>query len=96
VTVYAIAQLSIHDRPRYERYVARFMPILVKYGGRLLAADERPEVVEGDWTGNKVIMMAFPDRDMFTRWAGSPEYAEISVDRLAATDAVILLVRGLD
>jgi len=96
VTVYAIAQISIHDRPRYQRYAAAFMPILVKYGGRLLAADEHPEVVEGEWTGSKVIMMAFPDRDTFTRWAESPEYSEISVDRVAATDGVVLLVRGLD
>jgi uncharacterized protein (DUF1330 family) len=47
VTVYAIAALSIHDRLRYDRYVAVFMPVLLKYGGRLLAADERPDVVEG-------------------------------------------------
>ncbi len=96
MTVYAIAQITIHDRPRYQRYVAAFMPILVKYGGRLLAADERPEVVEGEWTGSKVIVMAFPDRDTFTRWAGSPEYTEISVDRLAATEGVVLVVRGVD
>ena len=38
MTVYAIAQLRIHDRARYQRYVAAFMPILARYGGRLLAA----------------------------------------------------------
>jgi len=42
VTVYAIAQLAIHDRERYQQHVAAFMPILTKYGGRLLAADEIP------------------------------------------------------
>jgi uncharacterized protein (DUF1330 family) len=95
VTVYAIAALSIHDRVRYDRYVAAFMPVLMKYGGRLLAADERPDVVEGQWSGDKVIVMAFPDRDTFTTWATSPEYQEISKDRVAATDGVVLLVRGL-
>jgi hypothetical protein len=48
-TVYVIAQISIHDRPRYERYVAGFMPVLKRYGGQLLAADEQPELVEGQW-----------------------------------------------
>ena len=33
VTVYAIAQLTIHDRARYQRYVDAFMPILIKHGG---------------------------------------------------------------
>jgi uncharacterized protein (DUF1330 family) len=95
VTVYAIAQLSIHDRVRYDRYVAAFMPVLMKYGGRLLVADERPHVVEGHWSGDKVIVMAFPDRDSFTTWATSAEYQEISKDRVAATEGVVLLVRGL-
>lgn len=95
MTVYAIAQLTIHDRPRYDRYVAAFMPVLTKYGGPLLAAEDRPAVVEGQWSGDKVIVMAFPDRDAFTRWANSAEYLEISKDRVAATEGVVLLVRGL-
>jgi uncharacterized protein (DUF1330 family) len=95
VTVYAIAQLSIHDRVRYDRYAAAFMPVLAKYGGRLLAADEHPSIVEGQWSGDKVVLMAFPDRDTFTAWANSPEYQEISKDRLAATEGAVLLVRGL-
>jgi uncharacterized protein (DUF1330 family) len=95
VTVYAIAQLTIHDRARYQRYVAAFMPILAKYGGQLLAADEHPEVTEGQWDGNKVVLMSFPDRETFTTWATSPEYREISADRLAGADTVALLIRGM-
>jgi uncharacterized protein (DUF1330 family) len=94
VTVYAIAQLTIHDRARYQRYVAAFMPVLAKYGGQLLAADERPEVTDGQWDKDKVVLLAFPDREAFMTWATSPEYQEISVDRLAAADTVALLARG--
>ena len=93
--MYAIAQLTIHDRIRYQRYVAAFMPVLTKYGGQLLAADERPEVAEGQWRGDKVVVMAFPDRDAFMTWARSAEYQEIAKDRVAAADTVVLLVRGL-
>jgi uncharacterized protein (DUF1330 family) len=95
VTVYALAQLSIHDRARYDRYAAAFMPVLIKHGGRLLAADEQARVVEGTWPRDKVVMMSFPDEQTFTTWANSPEYQEISKDRLAATEAVVLLVHGL-
>ena len=95
MTVYAIAQLAIHDRERYQRYVAAFMPILIKYGGQLLEADEHPEVTEGQLDGDKVILIAFPDREMFTTWVTSPEYQEISKDRLAAAETTGILVRGL-
>jgi uncharacterized protein (DUF1330 family) len=95
VTVYAIAQLTIHDRVRYQRYVAAFMPVLARYGGRLLAADEHPEVTEGQWDRHKVVLLAFPDRETFTAWATSPEYREIAQDRHAAAATIALLVRGV-
>jgi uncharacterized protein (DUF1330 family) len=95
VTVYAIVLLSIHDRARYDRYVAAFMPVLRTYGGRLLAADDRPEVAEGQWSGDRVVLLGFPDRDTFTTWATSPEYREIVKDRYAAADAVVLLAQGV-
>jgi uncharacterized protein DUF1330 len=64
VTVYAIAQLAIHDRERYQRYVAAFMPILIKYGGQLLETDEHPEVTEGRLDGDKD-----PSREPVPDWA---------------------------
>jgi len=95
VTVYAVAQLTIHDRGRYDRYMAAFMPILRQYGGRLLAADEHPEVTEGQWAGDKVVLLSFDDRDTFLSWSTSPEYRAIARDRLASAETVVLLVRGL-
>ena len=71
------------------------MPVLTQYGGRLLAADEHPEVTEGQWDGDKVVLMSFPDRETFTAWVTSPEYLEIAKDRLAATETIGILVRGL-
>lgn len=95
MTVYALAQLRIHDREPYERYMSRFMPVLMKYKGRLLASDEAPRVLEGQWWDrNKVVLMQFADRDAFRAWATSPEYTEIAADRKAGADAVVLLIEG--
>lgn len=95
MTVYALAQLKIHDRPTYERYMAGFMPVLTKYKGRLLAADEQPRVLEGRWERDKVVLMAFEDAQAFRAWASSPEYTEIAKDRLASADAIVLLLQGV-
>lgn len=97
MTVYALAQLRIHDRAPYERYMARFMPVLQQYNGRLLAADEAPRVLEGAWWDrNKVVLMAFDDAGAFRAWATSPEYTEIAQDRKAGADAVVLLIKAFD
>ncbi len=93
--VYAIAQLTITDRPAYQRYQQRFMGVMKRYKGRLLAADESPRVVEGAWDREKVVLMSFPDEPSFWEWAESPDYQEISKDRKAGATAVVLLVKGL-
>jgi uncharacterized protein (DUF1330 family) len=95
VTVYALAQLTIHDRPRYQRYVRRFAESLEGFDGRLLAADEHPAVIEGTWGADKVVLIAFPDRAEFERWATSATYQEISRDRAAATTGSVLLLTGM-
>lgn len=96
MSVYALAQLRIHDAERYGRYMSRFMPVLEKYNGVLLAADEAPRVLEGQWWDrNKVVLMEFADAAAFRAWATSPEYTEIAEDRKAGAEVVVLLIKGL-
>jgi uncharacterized protein (DUF1330 family) len=95
VTVYAIAQLRFTDRAVYDRYQARFMEVFGRHTGMLLAADESPKVVEGQWDREKVVLMSFPDEAAFRGLVQSPEYQEISKDRRAGADTVVLLVQGL-
>jgi uncharacterized protein (DUF1330 family) len=95
VTVYAIAQLRFTDRAAYDRYQMRFMDVFAQYRGTLLAADELPQVVEGRWDRDKVVLMSFPDEAEFRRWSESLEYQRISKDREAGANSVVLLVKGL-
>jgi uncharacterized protein (DUF1330 family) len=96
MTVYAVAQLSFTDRDSYNRYQARFMGVFSQYSGHLLAADEHPELVEGTNGPDKIVLMSFPSADHFRAWSDSPEYREISKDRLAGAEATVLLVQGLE
>jgi uncharacterized protein (DUF1330 family) len=95
VTLYAIAQLKFTDRAAYDRYQARFMEVFRRHPGTLLAADESPVVIEGEWDREKLVLMSFPDEAAFRGWAQSPDYQEISKDRLAGADTLVLLVKGL-
>ena len=95
MSVYALAQLRIHDAERYGRYMSRFLPVLEQYNGVLLASDEAPRVLEGQWWDrNKVVLMEFADAASFRAWATSPEYTEIAEDRKAGADAVVLLIKS--
>lgn len=94
MTVYAIAQLTFTNRTAYDRYQSRFMNVFKKFSGHLLAADESPRVLEGQWDGQKVVLTSFHDEDAFEKWAYSPEYQEILKDRKEGADAVVLLTKG--
>jgi len=96
MTVYVLAQLTFTDRAAYDRYQARFLDVLRPFNGRLLVADEQPQVLEGAWRGDKVVLIAFPDEASFRAWGESPAYQEISKDRKAGAQATVLLLRGVD
>lgn len=93
--VYTLVQLRIHDRERYLRYVRRFGAVLARHEGTLLAADEAPRLLEGAWDRDKVVLLRFESEQGYEAWANSSEYQEISGDRVASTDAVVLLVHGV-
>lgn len=96
MTVYAIVHLNVHDRPTYDRYIDRFMPVFEKFSGTVLAADDAPKVLQGQTEANRVVLLSFPDKKSFFAWAGSPDYQAIVADRLASSTGTILLVEGLE
>ncbi|MBJ7409669.1 MAG: DUF1330 domain-containing protein [Phenylobacterium sp.] len=95
MTAYVVARVAIHDREPYGRYAAGFMPVLRQYGGRLLVSNEEPEVMEGDWDGRKLVVLAFDDVGAARAWAASPEYRKIAEDRVAGSDAIVVLTEGI-
>jgi len=94
LTVYVIVQLKMTDRAAYDRYQARFFDVFKKFSGRLLSADETPAVLEGAWDRDKLVLMSFPDAAAFHAFADSPEYLEISKDRKAGAQGIVLLSKG--
>ena len=95
VTVYAIAALKFTNRDAYNRYQAAFMEVFQRYSGTLLAADDAPRIIEGDWDREKVVLMSFPDEADFREWAESPDYQRISEDRRAGADTVVVLLQAI-
>jgi len=46
------------------------MDVFQQDSGKLLAANEAPQVVEGQWGRDKVVLMAFPDERSFLGMGG--------------------------
>ena len=94
MSVYVVVQVTITDRARYDRYQARFMEVFAQFSGELIANDEQPQLVEGQSTIDKIVLMRFPDKQGFFDWATSPQYQAIVADRQAGADLVVHLAES--
>lgn len=94
MAAYIVARITIDDRETYARYEAGFMDIFTCYGGKLLAVEESPEVLEGDWACTRTIIAQFPDRTQALDWYNSKEYQALMRHRQAASTGHIALLDG--
>jgi uncharacterized protein (DUF1330 family) len=95
MSAYLVAQLRFTDEAAYRRYQRRFAGAFVGSGGKLLAADEAPIVLEGKWPSNKLVIMEFDGSEAARKFLQSPAYQAIAEDRKAGAETIALLVRGL-
>jgi uncharacterized protein (DUF1330 family) len=90
MAVLIVAQLRFKDRARYDRYQEKFADVFRKFRGRLIAAAERPQVLEGEDGPDKIVVLEFPDETAALEFHDAAEYQEIAIDRKAGADALVL------
>jgi uncharacterized protein (DUF1330 family) len=92
--VYFIAQVQINDQAGYQAYqeAAAKAPF---EGVKVLAMDDKPEVIEGKWAGPKTVILEFESEAKMKAWYDSPAYQAAARIRWKATDSNVVMVRGL-
>jgi uncharacterized protein (DUF1330 family) len=96
VSSYFIALINIHDDAGYREYLAGFDEIFQKYSGCVLAVEDQPRVLEGEWPARRTVLIRFPDDGALRRWYESPEYQHLARVRRGAAVASIAIVSGRD
>ena len=95
MTVYFVALVDIADRQEFSVYERGFMDIFSRYGGSILAVDDSPTVLEGEWPHTRTVLMSFSSAEELERWYHSAEYQAISQHRHKASKADVAVIRGL-
>ena len=96
MTIYAVGHIKIKNRDEYEKYSSQFLGVFEKFKGKLLAADFNAKAVQGDWDGDRLVVMEFPDKRAFLEWATSEEYQAIVKHRDAGADVTVVLADGIE
>lgn len=96
MTAYAVGHLRhVNMGPGIVQYLDGIDATLAPFGGSFLIHGGRPEVLEGDWRGD-LIVIAFPDMASARDWYASPAYQAILACRTENAVGEVLLVEGVD
>jgi uncharacterized protein (DUF1330 family) len=95
VPAYVIAMVEIRDPVRYESYRQMVTPTITAFGGRFVVRGGRSEVLEGEWTSKRVVVIEFPSVERAKAWWSSPEYAEARAIRQATSAGTLIVIEGV-
>ncbi|WP_374999609.1 DUF1330 domain-containing protein [Aeromicrobium sp. CTD01-1L150] len=92
---YAVGHLrDVQMGPQVQHYMERIESTFEPFGGEWVVHGTRPEVVEGSWPGDLVII-AFPSVAAARDWFDSPAYQDICHLRSEHSDSRVVLLEGV-
>jgi uncharacterized protein (DUF1330 family) len=96
MSVYALLLVdAIHDPDGYTEYErSHDRAVLEAHGGEILIKSEDPEILEGHWRHQRVVLISFPSRAEFHGWYDSEHYVNVRALRLAASTGRMVCFDG--
>jgi uncharacterized protein (DUF1330 family) len=95
MAAYVISEVEIRDERSGNEYRTRAAASIEQYGGRYLVRGAAPDVVEGEGTSRRIVIVEFPSMQRLREWYASPAYAEALKFRATALERRLLFVEGV-
>jgi uncharacterized protein (DUF1330 family) len=71
------------------------LPTIAAFGGRFVARGGRTEVLEGEWSPRRLVIVEFPSVERAKAWWNSPEYSEAKAIRQATSVGTLVVIEGV-
>lgn len=94
MSAYVVVDVTVHDPARYDDYKGQAPASIAQYGGRYLARGGRTEVLEGEWTPGRLVILEFPTLERAKEWLASAEYAPARALRHATAHTNMVAIEG--
>ncbi len=94
MTAHVLIDLTVHDLPEMTKYEGAAIALAARFGGKPLAKELHPEIVEGRWSPTWFVVLEFPDRQAVHDFYDAPEYQPLKAIRHAAATSNGLIVVG--
>jgi len=87
-----VANYTIIDPNTYQKYVEAVMPVIAKYGGKLIVGDFELKKLEGS-PKQGIVAIEFESVEAAERVYNSPEYSENKHFRLSSTEGWVAIAK---
>ena len=91
---YVIVDIDIIDPIGFAEYRKTVVPLVEKYGGKYLVANDHPETLEGDWRPERIVMIEFESVKRAKEWFTCEEYRPVCEIRYRTAKSKMILVEG--
>jgi uncharacterized protein (DUF1330 family) len=95
MAAYVIADIEVTDRDGFAEYQQKVPATIAAYGGRYLVRGGASEVLEGNWTPKRSVVLEFPSMAQLKTWYHSPEYRPLIAIRERTTKSNLIVVEGV-
>ena len=95
MAAYVITDVVITDADLFAEFRAKLDPTVESRGGKFIVRGEDIEVVLGDWTSSRLVVIEFPDVEAAKSWAHSTEFCALKDMLSASSNTNIVIVDGM-
>lgn len=90
-----IVDIEVTEPVQYEEYKRLASASIAAHGGRYLVRGGASEVLDGEWTPRRLVVLQFDSVEQAKAWRGSPEYAEAKKVRERCARLNMVVVEGV-
>ena len=95
MTAYVIASIHVTDAEKYKHYMALSPAAITAAGGKFIVRGGNLEILEGDWSRSRVVVVEYPTREAAKAFYDSALYVTARAEREGAAEFSMIVVDGV-
>jgi uncharacterized protein (DUF1330 family) len=94
-SAYIIANVAVTNPEQYEEYKKWSSAAMQAHGAEVCVRGGKVEVLEGDWTPDRLVLLKFASVEAARAFDASPEYGKARAARQGAAIMRMVIVEGV-
>lgn len=95
MAAYVVVDVDVTDPVVYEEYRKLAPPSIAAHGGKYLARGGKTEMLEGEWSPKRLVILQFESLEAARDWVNSEEYRHARKLRHQCANTNMVVIEGV-